>query len=78
MIDVHMGHDQRAHVVDRELDRELVGVRTLAGGLRALEKAAVDQDRVVGARPQLMARTGNATDGAVVENFHLHEPGPAS
>ena len=46
-------------------------VRTLAGSLRALKQAAVNQDRIVGARPQLMAGTGNATYGAVKGDFHL-------
>jgi hypothetical protein len=45
-------------MVDRELDREIVRSGTLAGVLRTLEQAAVDQDRVVFADTQFMARAG--------------------
>jgi hypothetical protein len=70
MIDVHMSHDQRADMLEGELDRQIARIGPLTGVLRTLKKPAVDQYRITFAEPQLVTRTGNATDGAVMQNLH--------
>jgi len=66
MVDMHMGHHQRPHRTDIELDLQTVVATTSRRRLRTLKQAAVKQDGIVCIRKQLVAGAGNAVDRAVM------------
>ncbi|AHE99988.1 hypothetical protein THITH_05675 [Thioalkalivibrio paradoxus ARh 1] len=65
VVDVHVGDDQRQHVVHGEGDAvlfEVVG----AFGVLALEQAAIDEQRAIRRQLQAVAAAGDALCAAVV------------
>ncbi len=72
VVDVHMGDDQGAQLVDRERHLELVGPGAVGRGLSALEQAAIDQHRLPVGQVQLMARPGHTAHRAVVGEADVH------
>jgi hypothetical protein len=69
MIDMHMADNQGLDVTDSKLDGLPRVVET--DSLIPLEKTAVDKDAVLRGQAQLMAGSGYALQGAVVENLRV-------
>ena len=66
MVGMHMGDDQGANALERELDELVIGSCTAWRCLGALEEPAVDQHAAVLRDMQLVAGTGNAILGAMM------------
>ena len=66
MVNMDMGEHQRLDFCHRESDLQLPGCATIRGSFRALEEAAIHQYGSAIGQQKLMARTGDAVDGAVV------------
>jgi hypothetical protein len=68
MVDVDMTDDQRAHPIDGKGDGQPISACAFAGGFSALEEAAVHQQGLSVGQAELVARAGDAINGAMVGN----------
>jgi hypothetical protein len=72
VVDVHVGDDQRPHLVQRKADLQPVGAGAVGRGLGAMEQAAIGQHRLPARQRELVARTGDAVHGTVVGEAQGH------
>jgi hypothetical protein len=72
MVDVHMGHHQRPHAVERKADLQPLRPGTVGRRLGTLEQPAIDQHRLAVGEFQLVAGAGDAAGGAVVDPSLAH------
>src|SRR5690606_28816823 len=74
VVDVNMSEHERTDALEREIDLEAVGGRApVRRGLRALEKAAIDQQAIAPLDEELVTGSGDAIARTMVQDARIHD-----